>query len=202
MIRTLKLAAIAAAVAGGLAAQTTNRTNVLTTVPQIGGTLTVTVKYPVLESGNPYAMFWSPKYPGTTNLNIPFIQGLLRLDPATFAQFYTGTFDPTGAVSTAIPVPVNPSLIGGSFDMQSADLNIGALTVYLADNDVTPYFNADDTAPRVRAEIAKVVPLALEEDVHRRLIGLPRRQRRHTLHHRVFRHRADCDRHVLERLHR
>lgn len=139
MNRTLSLAAAAALVAGGLAAQTTGRTNVLTTVPQVGGNLTVTVKYPVTEAGNPYAMFWSPKYAGTTNLGIPFIQGLLRLDPALFQQFYTGVFDATGAVSQAIPVPANPALIGGSFDMQSADLNLGLLTVYLADNDVTPY---------------------------------------------------------------
>jgi len=140
MIRNLKLAAIAATVAGGLAAQTTGRTNVLTTVPVVGGTMTATVNYPVTEAGNPYAMFWSPKYAGTFNLGIPFIQGLLRLDPALFQQLYTGAFNASGSVSTSLPIPNNPSLIGGTFDMQSADLNIGALTVYLADNDVTPYF--------------------------------------------------------------
>lgn len=139
MTRNLLLAAAAALVAGGLTAQTTNRTNLLTTVPQLGGTMTVTVKYPVTEAGNPYAMFWSPLYAGTTNVGLPFVQGLLRLDPTLFQQFYTGVFDASGAVSQAVPVPNSTALLGGSFDMQSADLNFGLSTVYLADNEATPY---------------------------------------------------------------
>src|SRR5262249_50336494 len=76
----------------GLGAQTTNRTNLLTTVPAVGGNLSLTVTHPATEAGNPFVIYWSLNYAGAVNLGLSYVQGLLRVDPATFGPLLNGTF--------------------------------------------------------------------------------------------------------------
>lgn len=158
MLRTALSATVALTVAAGLVAQTSGRTNQLTSAPVLGGTMNVTVNHPTTEAGNPYVVLWSPHTNAVTNLNLPFIQGLLRLDINALGTVFSGTLGATGKTTTPIPIPNTPAFLDAQFDMQSVDLNIGLNTVYLADTDMTPHFvNGIGTTVTVQGSIASLI---------------------------------------------
>ncbi|MCC6670269.1 MAG: hypothetical protein IT458_04360 [Planctomycetes bacterium] len=134
MLRISMIAATAALAAVSASAQT-GRSVVLTSAPVIGRSVNVTVLHPTTESGNAYVMLWSANTTQSTSLGLPFVQGNLLLDPVNFAPFYYGVLGASGATTQAVPIPNTPSLVGQGVDFQSADLNVGLGTIFLADRD-------------------------------------------------------------------
>lgn len=123
------------ALAAAGAAQS-GRSMAITSPPQLGGTLTVTVTHPVAAAGHYYEALFSLPTPAVLDLGVPFVIGDLRVDINTFGGFLSGFFGAAGSTLLSVPVPNEPTLLGGGFDLQTIDVDLAGPTLYLADNDV------------------------------------------------------------------
>ncbi|MEZ5964152.1 MAG: hypothetical protein R3F56_09930 [Planctomycetota bacterium] len=129
--RLLALSLLAAAAAGQ-----SGRTMAITSPPQLGGTLGITVTHPVAAAGHYYEALFSYPTPAVVDLGLPFVVGEMRVDLATFNTFLSGFFGAGGTTLISVPVPNTTTLLGGGFDLQTIDVDLAGPTLYLADNDV------------------------------------------------------------------
>ena len=118
------------------AAAQSGRTMTLSAPAAIGYTSDFVINHPLGAGGNYYVLLWSTPFPGTVNLGLPDVIGLVRVDLSTFVTPFTGFL--ANATSTAISftVPNNTAFLGFAFDVQSADLDAVNNLVMLADNDL------------------------------------------------------------------
>lgn len=111
------------------------RTLTIHTAARLGGTLGILMQHPVGAAGNYYEALWSPVFPGAINIGLPFVHGLVRIDPNNYLMLYNGLLSAAGSTLQSYPIPSNVALLDVTFDLQTADTD--GMQVYLADNDVT-----------------------------------------------------------------
>lgn len=140
LIQRCWLPVLVASLAGSLVAQT-GRVMRQCSTPVIGGIARIVIDHPAAAAGNMYVVNWSFHTDTVTNLNLPFVNGLLRLDQNAFFPHYYGTF-PGTSVTDIVPIPNNNALVGVELDYQSADIDPGFTQVSLADNDAVVHIVA------------------------------------------------------------
>ncbi|MBL8738499.1 MAG: formylglycine-generating enzyme family protein [Planctomycetes bacterium] len=116
----------------------TGRTMKLMAPVVLGQTASMVIQYPPSIAGHQFAMaMCSPSYPGALPISIPGVaEGVLLLDPLAYGVLGLGVLDASGqSPALTFVVPNNPLLVGGSFDIQGADID-GAGLITLTDNDL------------------------------------------------------------------
>ena len=131
----LRLSVVAASLllALPLAAQT--RSTVLVGPPALGATCYVQHVLPAGSVGHVAGFLWSGPFAGAVAVPGLAVNGLLRVDPASFVALGLTVTDGVSLPSLALPVPASPSVLGSQLDCQSFDLDL-AFVFQLAGNDV------------------------------------------------------------------
>jgi formylglycine-generating enzyme required for sulfatase activity len=138
MQRSLLLVPLAGSLLALSAAAQTGRTMKLLAPVVLGQTASMVIEHPPSIAGHQFAMaLCSPSYPGALSISIPGVAvGVMRLDPLAYGVLGLGVLDASGqSPALTFLVPNNPLLVGGSFDIQGADID-GAGLITLTDNDL------------------------------------------------------------------
>ena len=138
MQRSHALVPLAASLLALTATAQTGRTMKLMAPVVLGQTASMVIEHPPSIAGHQFAMaMCSPSYPGALPISIPGVAvGVMRLDPLAYGVLGLGVLDASGqSPALTFLVPNNPLLVGGSFDIQGADID-GAGLITLTDNDL------------------------------------------------------------------
>jgi hypothetical protein len=129
-----RFCALALAAAAG--AQTSGRTLSLVTPATLGGTAQVAVNHPAAAGGFYYEVLGSAPNANTIDFGTPSIVGLFRLDLPTYFMWFNGFLANSTSTVVNLPIANNISLLGVVLESQSADVDVAAPRIFLADNDL------------------------------------------------------------------
>lgn len=131
---TLRLAVFATAlISAPLTAQ--SRNTVLVGPPALGANCYVRHVLPTGSVGHLAGFLWSGPFAGTVAVSGLAVNGVLRVDPASFVALGLTLTNGVDLPSLALAVPYLPSLLGSQLDCQSFDLDLAGV-FQLAGNDV------------------------------------------------------------------
>lgn len=108
-------------------------------LPIVGQTLQIDLSYPASAVGNLFAFAYSiAPFPGSMPITVPgwTVNGELRIDWLSAIIGNNGLLPAGNLVSDALSIPVQPTLLGFAFEVQTYDLNLPTATASFSDNDL------------------------------------------------------------------
>lgn len=115
----------------------------LTRAPVPGKILGFEYSAPQESVGRPFLVNWSAHTPAAIDLNLSFVEGLLRIQFAGLASpaLLAAVVPPSGRVPLALPIPNDPGFLGASIDLQALEIKLGAEFKFIfSDNDAVATF--------------------------------------------------------------